>query len=667
MNPLSIALGYIFALWFCSGTKQPDKYVLTLNDFTDELLLYWFSLMPASQVARNSSVSQRFNTLSCMHLRRLFNTRQEDGGYTLDLCKIYQHYHEVEPSLPIKLLTLQTINAGRPTCLSGESFRLNKTIDCFTERLFYDGTDRIHLHPSIVDLNHDLTALLLKYQDSAKFFVNLPTEKLIDTVGEEKLRSLLDSELISILFLRNRAYIKGGLSYRKKLYKLHQAKLTKFLQTLIESGDVFDKRLLPVEIGTIDLIALADYSMDGNSLKRALDLADEFIRRAELCELVYAIQCIGSTRFVIKVLQKIDFSLDTQKKLGLIIYLKKGAKTIFNALNDIDAIRASMRSDDDAVDIFLKILFGILNGVGDSILLPLCDVDDQSRLILGAIAAYHERSHALLLALTPNQSIEPLDIFYSHDLLKTDSLDYAKLDFGLEKNISLLKVGFFPYWNFITVPKRIEYLEHLLDSPSAEDARLGLDLMSSEVFKIGTDQLYRKYIKCSIINGQNSISGIWSSSPVLLNEIAKEVMRLLQSGIDYSKMFAEASGNYYAGSLRSIVFQAVLSWKNGFALALQYIRNSIKTNAEINDEAIIVYFFKICIVSNFGFDIPSRLEHLIFAALKELVEECKLEIGSISKACKLDPIPSSFHRAFAETIASPECAALLTNYQRHEQ
>lgn len=656
MNPLSVALGYIFAVCLCSGNNQQDA--ATLNGLSQELILNFFSFMPVSSVARTSSVSRRFSVLTYAYLRPLFRTRQEDGQYTLDPCKIYQYYHEVEPCLPVKLLTLQVLNAARPTSLSCESFKLNGIIDIFVQKLFYEGKTRIDLRMSKIGFYHDLMAQMLKYQDSSRFYVNQPTEMLIDVVGEEKLKSFVESHApLKMLFLMNKAYIKGCLSYRKKLYKLHQSKLSKFLQALVESGDVFDNSLHPLEISTLELIALTDYSTDEMSRKRALDLADGFIKIAEPSQLANAIECIGSTQFVIGILRKLDFSLELQKRLALIIYLRNDAETIFGALNDVESIKC----DDGAIDIFLKLLHGIINnGIDESNLLPLCGgLDNESQLILGTIAAFHGRSQVLLLALASNLSKMPNDRFYPQDLLTTDSFDYAKLDLSPEENISLLKVGFFPYWNFVTVTKRVEFLEHLLDMRSVENVELGLKILPNEVLNVFTDQLYRMYIKFSIINGVDSINGACSKGHLLENEIEKEVAHILQTGVDCSKMFSDTFGSYFAESPRSVVFQTVLSWENGFDLVLKYLRPCIESSDE---ESVIVLLFKICIVSDIGFDVPMHLVHLIFVALDELVDELELDIDSITKTCKLDPIPSSFHRVFAEILALPEYAALVSRY-----
>lgn len=275
----------------------------------------------------------------------------------------------------------------------------------------------------------------------------------------------------------------------------------------------------------------------------------------------------------------------------------------------------------------------------------------------------------MLLALRPTDSF--LECCVPHNLLKCHTDDYATLDFCLDDNIALLgdAQGIFNsdfYWKFISAPGKLEYFEFMLKNANDIEIEPVLDFMNHSAGYICTDELVRLLIQQTLLAGKRSIFSSLTIAPRLRQEISREIKKLIRGGLDCSRMFH--LDNLYLGRFQVPVFEEVLSWKNGFKIAVRY---ACKNNGD-DIETNVVRLTSICLLNNIGFDLPGDLRPVVLIALTEIFSKqvtgldktiTLKDLGKTFDAAKLISPPSSFHKAVAEIIVSPEYAELVSAFE----
>lgn len=660
MRPLCIVTTLILALYCCSAMNLLPGNEPTINEFPDELVLYCLTFLPASVIASTATVSQRFSNLSRSLLCSLFGNKQADGSYELDPCRIYSYYHEMESSPSVKALTIQSLDWKRTTSLSCESFRNNEIIEYFC-RFLFDSKNLVNIREwDSKGMELGLNALIIKYRLAPlRVCVTHPSESLINTVGVDPIRSIMQS--VSTPRLLDHPDFKNKPSARKTLYRLFYPKLSKSLKILLDTNDVFDSRLDSQEFKALELILLSDLVVDEKSIQRSLDLADRFIRTSLCFELASAIECIGNTAFLISILKIRELTPGDQFMLYLFLYMRADAMEIFCAINDLGAIQASIREADDTVDPLKKFIYGIVTGMDDNILIALSGALNEGFEIARNIAAYHKKSPSVLLTLMSSEEL--IDCYGPRNLLNPFSAEYAMLDYDLADNIKLLDGEITTaYWNFVSIPRRLEYFEHMLKHANDDDIVCAMDALNQCAGLICTDKTYRLFIKRCITSGAKDIYGGILPDSYLQKEINGEIGSLFKSGVDFSMSFElDPNQPFFLGTFQVRIYNEILSWENGVDLVLGCLHSA---NEEDSSVSYTIKLIVICLYNNIGFDMPTTWSPLILDAICCIVEHSDVtwRLRATFEACKSIPAPSSFHAALAETISSQEYFELLDTH-----
>lgn len=623
MNLLLILVGSLVTLSCCSITKNLDEAgsnsTTALNDFTDEIIQHCLSFMSVSLVAMISTVSRRFSNLCDGKISHLFRKEQ---NREFDPVKIFQYYHEFEPTDSIKRLAMIAIESGLPASLSCESFKLNRIAKFFMDNLFSD-QPLVMKEPSDV-FDNELFHAMVKYKDTSEWILDYPTEKLIDAVGFEQLSSIVN-EFDEGVLLANENFRKGSRETRKKFYKLYQESLSPTLKVLCETGDVYDSRLDPDEINAIGLVALADLSIDEKSLERSLELASIYLSRSTSSALSNAIQCMSNTEFIIQMMLIRELVELEDLELSLVVYLRKDAAEIFTGIYNIGHIQESIQNNDDRIHPMLKLLYGIMLGMKDEALMPMLDSLKEGRGLLCPIAAYHKRSPALLLKLWEEDGyLRPHSMYNVERFTKSD---YVTLDYDLKTVIPLLRQGrLSPYWEFIPISRRLEYFEYLLDNVYDEEFRPFVNVLDCCATDICSDIMFRKFLKRSLALDLDLYESIRDDKMPrqIETEISKEIVSCIRSGENPQKRLRLEPWDLILNVVKKAVFREVLGRKDGFNLALEYICRNNGVTLECAAEELI----KICIANKIDFELPDEFKNIDIEDLKGIVEETLAQMAS---------------------------------------
>lgn len=677
-----IRLG-ILGLSICLCSPFEFSHNRAIAEFPNELTLYILNMLPASVIASTATVSVGFNSLSHLVLRDLFSDQNSNGDYILDPAQIYSYYNNDEPSPAIKCLTLRALNSQRLNDLSCESFENNQRIDFYCDNLFSSGD--VNLYHREKYSGDALMHLILMHRtttgslSSASF-----SPECIKACGVARLKGKVYPNLADLIY---REYFRRAEKDMKRalLDLFDDQTSSQSLKILFDTENVDDPRLRVEEISAAEIGLMSQICNSQQSIQTAMKLSSDYIKGCSLEYFAAFLETIENTAFFLKMIEARDGGEYEKKMLYLIFYLRPDAHDIFMALNDVEKIQRSIESGTSDLSIE-KTTFGLVSDLEDAVLLPIIESMEmiQTTQALVLVASHHKRSFPILSALcskslNPKHPIGNDMVLPTHVSKRFPHHKNAALEYSLEEMIQLPIESTFLYF---TLPKKLEWMEHLLDTRTDAELELVFSTLMSFGTQICSDRVFRKFLRRRIAAGLFAhIDGLFATQN-LNKEIEREIECALAEGLNPVKIFRfDGYTELNMNQLQQIVLERTLNPEKGFE-AIVSGNFAERINLQPQDMAIgrnrcrAKSIIKSCLSKNISFAIPqlvnSTFEQLLSESLEELLDissvltfmqsYAKNNVLSILKpailSCMSDDA-SPFHRALKHAVLSRKRPSIL--------